>query len=288
MVFQNAIRIVTTSKDEYTFTSFWGNNRDGCFDLIAKTRNRVLNELKPAVVRGLQRTSVALGSSDNSTTGEPFASTSPVTSPVSMAAAAKAVAAAQQLQLHEETDDADSDAENTHTEDVSTSRPDTVHEAHDNSSHQQQENDDLHVPVRRVSVVSDIGSVAPKDISMTQIVEDTFDLSVDEFMAEFFWDDAKFGLDAFGASQGSTEIKCNPWMTPLEDDDSSFGTCFGHIAWLLVLHGRLSILTMCFSSCWYHRNDAFTAVPHPSGCADRPKVVPSRCGTRLFVQLWEL
>lgn len=234
MVFQNAIRIATTGKDEYTFTSFWGNNRDGCYDLIAKTRNRVLNDLKPAVVRGLQRTSVALGGSGGDDERPASSSSSPATSPVSMAAvamksgtAATAAALTAQQQQHEETDDADSDAENTQTNETSFARPDTIQEERDNSSQEQQQqesSDNLHAFVRRASVVSDIGSVAPKDISMTQIVEETFDVSVDEFMTEFFWDDANFGLDAFGASQGYTEMKCNPWMTPLEDDESSFGT----------------------------------------------------------------
>lgn len=234
MVFQNAIRIATTGKDEYTFTSFWGNNRDGCYDLIAKTRNRVLNDLKPAVVRGLQRTSVALGGGGGDDERPASSSSSPVTSPVSMAAVAAkfgttaAAAALTAQQQHEETDDADSDAENTQTSETSFARSDTIQEERDNSpqeQHQQEESsDNLHSLVRHASVVSDIGSVAPKDISMTQIVEETFDVSVDEFMTEFFWDDAKFGLDAFGASQGYTEMKCNPWMTPLEDDESSFGT----------------------------------------------------------------
>ncbi|GAB9468490.1 hypothetical protein Gpo141_00005806 [Globisporangium polare] len=232
MVFQNAIRIATNSKDEYTFTSFWGNNRDGCYDLIAKTRSRVLNELKPAVVRGLQRTSIVLGEGID---GDARSASSPATSPVSTASAKSGVASAAltaQQQQHEETDDADSDAENTQTHETSFARPDTIQEDRDNASQQQQQQqhqqqddntDDLHAPVRRASVVSDIGSVAPKDISMTQIVEEMFDVSADEFMSEFFWDDAKFGLDTFGASQGYTEMKCNPWMTPLEDDESSFG-----------------------------------------------------------------
>lgn len=47
MMFQHAIRLTTFDKDEYTFTSFWGNNRDSCCDLILKTRDRVLAKSRP-------------------------------------------------------------------------------------------------------------------------------------------------------------------------------------------------------------------------------------------------
>lgn len=236
MVFQNAIRIATTSKEEYTFTSFWGNNRDSCYELIAKTRNRVLNDLKPTVVRGLKK-SVA-GPSSASAEGEntgdhSSSSSSPVTSPTSNASAAKTDGDTAASTVHEETDDADSDAEaqqRIRTAEASAVRQSTIAEEHHDDSQRQQDAGDgeadleLRTLARSKSVVSDIGSVAPKDISMTQIIDETFDISVEDFMAEFFWDDAGFGMDEFGNRQGSTEMKCNPWMTPLEDD-STFGTC---------------------------------------------------------------
>ncbi|OQR96796.1 GRAM domain-containing protein 1A [Achlya hypogyna] len=40
-MFSHAFRIKTATK-EYTFTSFWGNNRDLCFDLVTSLRNKAL------------------------------------------------------------------------------------------------------------------------------------------------------------------------------------------------------------------------------------------------------
>uniref|UniRef100_K3WZ21 VASt domain-containing protein n=1 Tax=Globisporangium ultimum (strain ATCC 200006 / CBS 805.95 / DAOM BR144) TaxID=431595 RepID=K3WZ21_GLOUD len=226
MVFQNAIRIATTTKDEYTFTSFWGNNRDGCYELIAKTRNRVLNDLKPAVVRGLKKTiaSAATGAEDDGelhTGSENGASTS-LTSPKSIASSEKDANATADATtaVYEDTDDADSDADADAQQRLRNTQSTIAEEDEQENAEQPRdvaEEDAEHARARRTSVVSDIDSVAPKDISMTQIVETMFDISVDEFMAEFFWDGAAFGMAEFGTRQGSTEMKCNPWMT-LEDE----------------------------------------------------------------------
>lgn len=204
MVFQHAIRLATTSKDEYTFTSFWGANRDACYELIEKTRSRVLNELKPAHSLKVSTTASRPPNSSSSAS---------VTSPVSTSAAV------QQF----ETDSADADAAQDARSDTSAAddeRPASpLPVEHDSDDATLSSSDS---PVRRASVVSDIDSVAPRDISMTEIVDETFDVSADDFMREFFWDGAAFGLDAFGATQGYSEMKVNPWMTPREDD-SSFG-----------------------------------------------------------------
>ncbi|KAF1315974.1 hypothetical protein FI667_g15706, partial [Globisporangium splendens] len=233
MVFQNAIRIATTTKDEYTFTSFWGNNRDGCYELIAKTRNRVLNDLKPAVVRGLKKTiaTATAGTEDDSeqhasssvSSNENGTSTS-LTSPKSIASSEKEAnsgnaTAEAAAAVYEDTDDADSDADADAQQRLCNPQSTIAEEEQESSEHPRDvtEEDDEQERTRRTSVVSDIDSVAPKDISMTQIVETTFDISVDEFMVEFFWDGAAFGMDEFGTRQGSTEMKCNPWMT-LEDE----------------------------------------------------------------------
>ncbi|CAI5717958.1 unnamed protein product [Peronospora destructor] len=69
MMFQHSIRLAMFEKDEYTFTSFWGNNRDSCYELIVKTRNRVLRELRPTVIdtselrrQALPKSSITLNS----------------------------------------------------------------------------------------------------------------------------------------------------------------------------------------------------------------------------------
>ncbi|TYZ61408.1 hypothetical protein PybrP1_002958 [[Pythium] brassicae (nom. inval.)] len=244
MVFQNAIRIATDSKDEFTFTSFWGNNRDACYDLIVRTRDRVVSELKPAVARGSRRPNSASSSTSGRSASDaqhgartPPPATSPHSvSSVKSSSTAGAAAAAASPTHHEETDNADADSDDERSQLDATAdvdggaatalAPQVAPQAaeHENDANDADDADDagLYAPVRRSSVVSDIGSAAPKDISMTQILEDTFDVSVDEFMAEFFWDGARFGTDAYGVSQGCTEMKCNPWMSPLEVD-SSFG-----------------------------------------------------------------
>jgi hypothetical protein len=64
--------------------------------------------------------------------------------------------------------------------------------------------------------VSDIGSEAPKDLSMTMLLEEKFDLSADEFMNHFLIDNAPFSLEEFNRRIGSSEITCNSWKTPTE------------------------------------------------------------------------
>uniref|UniRef100_H3HB91 VASt domain-containing protein n=1 Tax=Phytophthora ramorum TaxID=164328 RepID=H3HB91_PHYRM len=157
MVFQHSIRLTTLGKDEYTFTSFWGNNRDSCYDLIQKTRDRVLRELRPT----------AMNSTESHYPTLPTYSNAPVAEVVS-------------------------------NDQTSPATP------------------------RRSRVVSDVDSIAPKDISMTQILEEAFPVSVKTFMQLFFLDNAPFGFDKFNEQTGSTEMTINPWMTPLEEE-KSFG-----------------------------------------------------------------
>lgn len=244
MVFQNAIRIATDSKDEFTFTSFWGTNRDACYDLIVRTRDRVVNELKPVAVGRRLRRPDSAGSSRSSTTGDRSAvleaqhgpATPPAASPRSegsarASSASEAVEAVVSPTQENETDTAASNDETTPVDatadansGVTTERePQQVTQLESAvQNNDASDSDLLHTPVRRSSVVSDIGSVAPKDISMTQLLEDTFDVSVDEFMAEFIWDGARFGTDAYGVSLGYTEMKCDPWVAP-QEVDASFG-----------------------------------------------------------------
>ncbi|EGZ26414.1 hypothetical protein PHYSODRAFT_443521, partial [Phytophthora sojae] len=208
MMFQHAIRLATFDKDEYTFTGFWGNNRDSCYDLILKTRDRVLRELRPTAV-------------NSSETRYPVLATSPISGEASPQASYRSPAIDQDDdENEEEREEEEETAESDHDELVApaagNAATETVTELDD---------DDQTAPAlpRRRSVVSDVDSIAPKDISMTQILEEEFLLSVDSFMQTFFLDNAPFGLDKFGEQTGSTEMTVNPWMTPLEDENS-FGT----------------------------------------------------------------
>ncbi|KAG6582817.1 GRAM domain-containing protein 1A [Phytophthora cinnamomi] len=209
MVFQHAIRLATFDKDEYTFTSFWGNNRDSCYDLILKTRDRVLRELRPTAV-------------NSSETRYPALPTSPITrnsaNPPPQPNPATEHNDDDQDEDHDEKEEEDC-ADSDHDEPVASATGVTT-----TTTVSEQDEDDNTAPVtpRRRSVVSDVDSIAPKDISMTQILEVEFPLSVDSFMQMFFLDNAPFGLDKFGEQTGSTEMTVNPWMTPLEDE-KSFG-----------------------------------------------------------------
>ncbi|KAG7399467.1 hypothetical protein PHYBOEH_008839 [Phytophthora boehmeriae] len=178
MVFQHAIRLATSDKDEYTFTSFWGNNRDTCYDLIVKTRNRVLKELRPTEATSSKARYPELPTSP--TTKSPVASPPPT--------------------LPDEDDEADTEVE--------------ADEANDGNNKTAPAS-----PLRR-RVVSDVDSIAPKDISMTQILEENFPVSVATFMETFILDNAPFGLDKFGEQTGSTEMTVNPWTSPSEEDAS--------------------------------------------------------------------
>lgn len=199
MVFQHSIRLATFDKDEYTFTSFWGNNRDSCYDLIVKTRDRVLRELRPSAVNSTEYPAL---STSPASSGSQSPAESPSTPPN---------AAVEQSEEEVEEEASASD----HNE----SKVDGVNEATDET-----DADDQTAPVtpRRRSVVSDVDSIAPKDISMTQVLEEVFPVSVDKFMELFYLDNAPFGLDKFNEQTGSTEMTINPWMTPLEDE-KSFG-----------------------------------------------------------------
>lgn len=261
MVFQNAIRIKTDAQDEYTFTSFWGNNRDNCFDLILKTRERVLKELRPSVVSGIKRIAGASPPSRSASDGSEIdtateASTSPrsASSPTSPTANVKTndsrdtsteettptttgeeTAAPAPTTPERETSTGDSNEEEPGSADsaAKTTRP---------------------MRSRRRSFVSDVESIAPKDISMTPILDETFPLTVDEFMAMFFLDNAPFGMDVYGKRTGSTEMTVNPWMTPLEDD-TSFGE---HLVVYPCECSACCMLMLCISH--FHRNVALAAV----------------------------
>lgn len=220
MVFQNAIRIRTTdAQEDYTFTSFWGNNRDNCFDLIAKTRDRVLRELRPTVALSLKRVEGGCPSAQTLIGRGP---TSPVGSSGSPSSdgrkdvASPAVEGAEAVKA--EVEEVQPGTVEGDVADASTGELDGATEKEETSK-------EARPPMRQRqrSVVSDVDRIAPKDISMTRILEETFPVSVDEFMAAFFLDDAPFGMGKYGELTGATEITINPWMTPLEEE-ASFGT----------------------------------------------------------------
>ncbi|TMW66523.1 hypothetical protein Poli38472_004288 [Pythium oligandrum] len=140
MVFQHAIRIVTSTGEDYTFTGFWGDNRDCCYELIMRIRNRIL---------GVLEDDLACPAAASSTAGS---------------------------------------------------------------------DDDVTCPMQRT--VSDNSlTVAPRDISMTRLLEETMAVSCDDFLERFILDDATFGLDEFNRRIGSSEIKVNPWTAPSVDAD---------------------------------------------------------------------
>ncbi|KAF4150309.1 VAD1-like StAR-related lipid transfer domain [Phytophthora infestans] len=196
MMFQHAIRLATLDKDEYTFTSFWSNNRDTCYDLIVKTRDRVLRELRPPAENSSESTYPALP-------------TSPVSRPSQSPAASPPPSPPSSTVEEEEEEAATSDHAAAGNDDANVDDDET-------------DADDQTAPVtpRRRSVVSDVDTIAPKDISMTQILEEVFPVSVDTFMKLFYLDKAPFGLDKFNEQTGSTEMTINPWTTPLEDEES--------------------------------------------------------------------
>ncbi|KAL4177638.1 hypothetical protein KRP22_002568 [Phytophthora ramorum] len=205
MVFQHSIRLTTLGKDEYTFTSFWGNNRDSCYDLIQKTRDRVLRELRPTAMNSTESHYPTLPTSPSSRKG-----TSPVASPPP----SQTNSAANEDEDEEEDGDVASD------DNVAA----VAANSYSNAPVAEVVSNDQTSPAtpRRSRVVSDVDSIAPKDISMTQILEEAFPVSVKTFMQLFFLDNAPFGFDKFNEQTGSTEMTINPWMTPLEEE-KSFG-----------------------------------------------------------------
>ncbi|KAK1930550.1 Protein VASCULAR ASSOCIATED DEATH 1 [Phytophthora citrophthora] len=207
MVFQHSIRLATFDKDEYTFTSFWGNNRDNCYDLIVKTRDRVLRELRPSAVNSTESRYPALSTSPVSSDSQSSAESPPTSQP-------NPAAGQSEEEVEQELEEEDASASD-HNE----STVDGVNEVTEETD---ADDHTASVTPRRRSVVSDVDSIAPKDISMTQVLEEVFPVSVDKFMQLFYLVNAPFGLDKFNEQTGSTEMTINPWMTPLEDE-KSFG-----------------------------------------------------------------
>lgn len=240
MVFQSALRIRTTDgKDDYTFTSFWGNSRDSCYDIIAKTRERVVKELRPTVVQSFKRiaggspTAQTFNCGDQEETPVPDRTESP-TSPAGSRSSVQSVeheAQAQRGPGENPAEEANANNSSDQAEQAGTpesgpaeatrAEPVNAEETTPNSN----DGTTASPPCRprQRSVVSDINSIAPKDDAMTHILDETFPLSVDDFMSTFFLDNAPFGMDKYGEKTGSTEITVNPWMTPLESE-ASFGT----------------------------------------------------------------
>ncbi|TDH73420.1 hypothetical protein CCR75_006682 [Bremia lactucae] len=199
LMFQHAIRLTTFDQDEFTFTSFWGNNRDCCYDVICKTRKRMLSALHPTAVNFLSSSDSAPSSSrvaENTLLPVASQQASQQTSQLT-ASAVKLFDKKKDAQDETHTDDALCDSVNASTDDAVVPF--------------------VSVTPRQHRVVSDVDSIAPKDISMTQIHAEVFPVSVDAFMSFFLLDNAPFGLDVFNMQMGSTEITLNPWMASLED-----------------------------------------------------------------------
>ena len=207
MVFQYAIRLATSDKDEYTFTSFWGNNRDTCYDVIAKTRDRVLRGLCPSAVGEEELQDSILSPSSGSRE---------LLSPLS--------SSATELGCDEDgAEEVKGDVDTVSSSGISKAG---VNESVTTMATWNKDDDDKHIISaipRRRSVVLDMGLIAPKDISMTQVFDEVFPVSVDTFMQTFYLDNAPFGLDKFSERIGSTEMTVNPWIIPAEGG-KSFGT----------------------------------------------------------------
>ncbi|KAJ0411958.1 hypothetical protein ATCC90586_009915 [Pythium insidiosum] len=153
-MFQSALQLATTTGESYVFTSFWGDNRDRCLELLLKLRRGAVPGDDTASRAGLT----------------PPASESESASPSSFQA------------LH------------------------------------------VQVPQSLPRTVSDPGLVAtPRDISMERVLDETFAISVDAFLAAFVRDGASFGLDAFHRQNGATEIQVDPWRQAAPDDDATLG-----------------------------------------------------------------
>uniref|UniRef100_A0AAV1UKT0 VASt domain-containing protein n=1 Tax=Peronospora matthiolae TaxID=2874970 RepID=A0AAV1UKT0_9STRA len=206
MVFQHAIRLATSDKDEYTFTSFWGNNRDTCYAVIAKARDRVLRELCSSAVGEEELQDPILS---------PSSGCRELLSPLSSSATESGC---------------DEDGAEEVKSDVDAVSSNGISKADANESvitmaTWNKDDEDKHVisaTPRRRSVVLDMGSIAPKDVSMTQVFDEVFPVSVDTFMQTFYLDNAPFGLDKFSERIGSTEMTVNPWIIPAEGG-KSFG-----------------------------------------------------------------
>lgn len=213
MVFQNALRINTASKEEYTFTSFWGNHRDECFDLLGKIRKRVL------LPGGLSSGPASGGAPPRRKTITAESETSPK-SPQSTTSASSP----EPEELAPPTPEAESEAPAAEVPTAATPNVASTDDSEERPSAELEERS--RARSRLSSSVSDVDSIAPKDISMTQIAEASFPISADAFMEMFLLDKAKFGLDAFNQRFGASEIKCNPWMNMTDTDPDNGTTAF--------------------------------------------------------------
>ncbi|CAI5709772.1 unnamed protein product [Peronospora farinosa] len=208
MMFQHSIRLAMFDKDEYTFTSFWGNNRDSCYELIVKTRNRVLRELRPTAADASKLRRQALSKSSMTLNSQ------------------SSVAPPLPLQPNPTVEkDCEEEEEEVDAATVHDSFAIIANEGDNDMALENEDDDDRTSPAtsRRRSMVSDMDSIAPKDISMIQVLEEVFLVSVDTFMQAFYMDNAPFGMDIFGEQTGSTEMTVTPWTTSLEDE-KSFGS----------------------------------------------------------------
>ncbi|RMX69245.1 hypothetical protein DD238_003908 [Peronospora effusa] len=208
MMFQHSIRLAMFDKDEYTFTSFWGNNRDSCYELIVKTRNRVLRELRPTAADASELRRQALSKSSMTLNSQ------------------SSVAPPLPLQPNPTAEkDCEEEEEEVGAAIVHDGFTIVANEGDNDMALENEDDDDRTSPAtsRRRSMVSDMDSIAPKDISMIQVLEEVFLVSVDTFMQTFYLDNAPFGMDIFGEQTGSTEMTVTPWTTSLEDE-KSFGS----------------------------------------------------------------
>ncbi|CAH0476742.1 unnamed protein product [Peronospora belbahrii] len=209
MMFQHSIRLATFDKNEYTFTSFWGNNRDSCYELIVSTRDRVLRELPRTVVDALEPRHPALPTSSIAWISKSLDATLLQTQSESLT----------EKDLEEEKKVGDKSTSD-HTDYAGIATRDDTKMATDDADSNSHTN--LAFP-HQCRVVSDVDSIAPKDISMIQVLKEVFPVSTDTFMEIFYVDNAPFGLDKFGERTGSSEMTMNPWVTPV-DDDKLFGS----------------------------------------------------------------
>ncbi|CAH0490714.1 unnamed protein product [Peronospora farinosa] len=163
MMFQHSIRLAMFDKDEYTFTSFWGNNRDSCYELIVKTRNRVLRELRPTAADASELRRQALSKSSMTLNSQ------------------SSVAPPLPLQPNPTVEkDCEEEEEEVDAATVHDSFTIIANEGDNDMALENEDDDDRTSPAtsRRRSMVSDMDSIAPKDISMIQVLEETKNRSV--------------------------------------------------------------------------------------------------------------
>lgn len=260
MVFQNALRINTSSKEEYTFTSFWGNHRDECFDLLGKIRKRVL---LPGTLSSGPPSGGLLPRRRTITAKEETSPNSPQST-----TSASSPEPEEQQSLPSRTFKAKS--ETTTSEAPPAPLHATVASPDENEERPGCESEERTPARSRLSSsVSDVDSIAPKDISMVQIAEASFPISADAFMETFLLDNAKFGLKEFNQHFGASEIKCNPWMqmTDTEPCNGTIATCMD------------SCTTIDTRLCSTRDHDALTPLPNTDRRTNWPKIVHGGSGT---------